>query len=333
MGDNDPKVTGAMGGRARALALSDEARAESARKAAAARWSLPRETHDGPLEIVPGLVISCSVLDNGKRVLATRGLSRLFGSRKTGTDKTGTGAPQPPPFLASSSLKPYLSEALIALLNEPIIYHRKVGGRTAYGYDCLVLPEVCKAIVAANRDGKLRASQQPLAVAAHAMLDALVGVAMVALIDEATGYQADRANDELQRILQAYVVAEMQPWLQRFPPEFFREAYKIMGWDYKPGSSRRPGYLGKMINDWIYRRLPAPVLPRLREVNPVINGHRRSKHHQHLTTSTGIPHLDKQVSAVTMLMKISRDRRQFEDNLVRAFGVSGDQLPLGTADE
>jgi hypothetical protein len=45
------------------------------------------------------------------------------------------------------------------------------------------------------------------------------------------------------------------------------------------------------------------------------------------------PHLDRQIISVMTLTRASRDRRQFEELLVRAFPVSGDQMPLGTATE
>jgi hypothetical protein len=325
----DPKVSGARGGHARAKAMTKAERSEAARKAVQERWSLPREQNSGVLELVPGVPIACAVLSNGMRVLSTRGVSRAFGSKKTGTDNTGTGAPQPPPFLTSKSLSPFLSEQLIALLNSPVIYLPKVGGRTAYGYDHSVFPMICKAIIAADRAGVLKTQQLGMVKAADAMLDALVGVAMVALIDEATGYQQDRARDELQTILKAYVNDAMLPWLARFPAEFFKQTYRLMKWDYKPGSAKHPGYVGKIINECIYERLPEPVLPKLRELNPVINGNRRRKHHQHLTEDTGIPHLDKQIASVTTLMAAAVDRNAFDEMLVRAFPKVREQIPLG----
>jgi P63C domain-containing protein len=292
----------------------------------------PREIAHGVLEIIPGNLIPCAVLDNEMRVLSTRGVSRAFGYKKTGTNLNRTGAPQPPPFLASLAVKPYLSDDLIVRLNSPRVYRPKKGGRTAYGYDHSVFPDICKAIVAADKAGKLKLlRQRPIAEFANAMLDALVGVAMVALIDEATGYQAERELDELQRLVKAYVVPVMLPWLKRFPSDFKKETYRLMRWKHNDTSTRTPRFMGKVINKWIYGRLPEPVLPELQRVNPAINGQRRAKHHQHLTPNTGIPHMDRQIVAVMALMRASRDRRQFEELLVRSFPVSGDQMPLGTA--
>lgn len=291
----------------------------------------PKEVAHGDVELIPGNFIPCAVLDNKMRVLSTRGVSRTFGYRKTGTDRTKTGAPQPPPFLAASALKPFLSENLIVLLNSPIEYQPKMGGRTAYGYDHSVFPAICKAIVAADRAGRLKSTQQPAARLASTMLDALVGVAMVALIDEATGYRDEVDDDEYQKLLKLYVLPEMRPWLRRFPPEFTELTFKLMRWKRNSKSTHTPRFMGKVINKWIYGRLPEPVLPELQRMNPPVNGRRRYRHHQGLTPDTGIPHLDRQISAVMVLMRASRDRRQFEELLIRAFPVSGDQMPLGTA--
>src|SRR5947199_6820514 len=87
------------GGRARAEALSPEARREIARRAAEARWSadggesskIPRETHDGIIKL-GNVEIQCSVLEDGTRVFSTRGVNRALGSKTTGapvTEKTG----------------------------------------------------------------------------------------------------------------------------------------------------------------------------------------------------------------------------------------------------
>ena len=47
-------------------------------------------------------------------------------------------------------------------------------------------------------------------------------VSIIALVDEATGYQYTREKDELQKILKAYIAEELLPWQKRFPDEFFK---------------------------------------------------------------------------------------------------------------
>lgn len=52
------------------------------------------------------------------------------------------------------------------------------------------------------------------------------------------------------------------------------------------------------------------------------------KHHQFLTVDTGSKHLDRQVSTVTTLMRISDTKEQFERLFERAFPPLQPRLPL-----
>jgi hypothetical protein len=57
------------------------------------------------------------------------------------------------------------------------------------------------------------------------------------------------------------------------------------------------------------------------------NGNRRAKLWQLLTVDTGIPHLDRQLTADLTLMQISETKKQFEDNWDKLFGKQP-RLPL-----
>jgi hypothetical protein len=219
-------------------------------------------------------------------------------------------------------------------LNSPTIYRQKTSG-IAYGYEADLLPKICGVILDAHKAGALRSTQQYLVDRAEVMIRAFATVGVIALIDEATGYQAERARDELQRLLEAYVVEEMRPWIPVFPEEFFRQVYRLQRWQYKEGTAKTPRYVGKLINEWIYKRLPKPVLPELQKRNPALDGRRRHKHHQFLTEDTGIPHLDRQIASVVTLMRISPNRDVFERHLVDAFPKPGDQghLPVFEEDQ
>lgn len=53
------------------------------------------------------------------------------------------------------------------------------------------------------------------------------------------------------------------------------------------------------------------------------------RHYQFLTGETGIPHLDKQIASITMLMPISEEPGDFEENFKKAFApVYQQRLPL-----
>jgi hypothetical protein len=171
-------------------------------------------------------------------------------------------------------------------------------------------------------------NQQHIILACDLLIRGLARVGIIALVDEATGYQEERAKDELCKILEAYISEELRPWTKMFGDEFFRQIYRLQGWEFKPGTARRTPYIGKLINKYVYDRLPPGVHAELRERNPVTaSGYRRYKHHQFLTADTGNKHLDQQISAVTLLMRISDNNKEFENNFDRAFSPQK-RLPL-----
>lgn len=323
------------GGKARAAALSREDRSEIAKLAAEKRWAdlagIPKETHTGVLKI-GDKEIPCSVLDNGLRVLSGSGVSKVMGSRKKGANvpaKDGSeSSPQLLPFLASSNVRPFIPDDLLAPLISPIRYRAVRGGR-ALGYEATLLPRICEAILDAHKAGVLRSTQRYLADTAELLMRGLARVGIIALVDEATGYQADRAKDELIKILEAYISKELLPWTRRFPREFFEEIYRLNDWRFIPGSLRGPRYVGKLINQLVYKKLPPGVLEELQRKNPVQeDAHRRHKHHQFLTEDVGNRHLDKQITAVMTLMRAAEDKTTFRRLFERVFRVKGQQLAI-----
>jgi hypothetical protein len=278
-------------------------------------------THSGTLKI-GDREINCAVLEDGTRVVSQATLLTALGRARRAKHAAG-GA-----VLFASNLVPFVSPALEESLRDAIQYTMPSGGK-AVGYRAELLPAVCEVYLDASHAGKLLASQEPALRAAEILLRGLARVGVTALVDEATGYQEVRARHELQKILEAYVQAELRPWVRAFPDEFFREIYRLQGWDYKAGTSKRTPYVGKLVNRYVYEQLPAGVLDELRRANPKNErGHRPRKHHQHLTADTGNTHLDRQISTVTTLMRISDNKHQFETLFERAFPPIAPRLPL-----
>ncbi len=320
------KLGASKGGRARAARLSSDERSRVARDAAEARWgrSVASATHEGEL-IIGDKRIECAVLDDGTRVISQ-------GTVLTALDRAPTMGRRDrtegrPPFLSAANLQPFIGGELTELY-EPIEY-RPSRGRRSVGYRAEILPLICEVYLDARNEGVLLSTQQSTAKAAEILIRGLARVGIVALVDEATGYQEVRARQELQRILEAYVQAEFRPWVRRFPNDFFREIYRLQGWEFRPGTSKRTPQVGKLIRHYVYEQLPECVLEELDKMNPTNDkGQRPRKHHQHLTEGTGNTHLDRQISTVTTLMRIARDREEFEDLFERAFPPPQPKLPL-----
>lgn len=329
---HDPRQTGALGGKTRAARMTASERSTAASRAARAHWAKPRATHTGVIKI-GDIEIDCAVLADKRRIVNDAAFQKALGRSGAGGQTyrrraAQSGIDQLPIYVALKRLKQFIPPGF----SVSTVSYIKPGGGTATGVEAVVIPAVCSIWLAARREGRLMKQQLPTAARAEIINDALATVGIIALIDEATGYQAERERDELEKILlKAYVVPVMRPWLPRFPLEFLKEVHRLMRWQYSEGTTQGPRFVSKVINEWIYKRLPKPVLPELQRLNPVINGHRRAKHHQHLTEDTGIPHLDRQIGTVIAFMRASHDRREFEELMVRAFPVHGDQMPLGTA--
>jgi len=315
------------GGVARAQRLSPQERSAIAKNAAEGRWgrSVLPALKDGDL-VIGGRTISCAVLDGGVRVISQATLlSSLDRNRRAKGRRDGDAGT----VLFAANLRPFIPADLDTKLRNPIAYTPTAGGR-ALGYPAEVLPEVCDVYLSAREiPNQLLKSQEPAATAAEILMRGLARVGIVALVDEATGYQEVRTSQELQAILEAYVQTELRPWIRMFPPEFFKDIYRIHGWEYKANTTRRTPQVGKLINKWIYEQLPPGVLEELQRINPrTERGYRVHKHHQHLTADTGNIQLDKQISTVMTLMRISRDKAEFHQLFERAFPPPQAKLPF-----
>lgn len=328
------------GGLARAEKLTSEARREIARTAAEARWlkadperaHLPRAVYgadDRPL-VIGDMVLPCFVLDDERRVLTAGGMQQAMRIAAGGSMVKGMSRLEL--FASGKIISPFISSDLADRVRNPIIFLTPTGQK-AYGYEAEVLVELCEAVLAARAEGKLQGQQRPIAQQCELIIRGLARVGIVALVDEATGFQEARKRDALHRILEEYIAPELMPWTKRFPSSFYQEIFRLHGWEYDPGSVRRPGVVGKFTNTYIYERLPPGVLDELRAVNPKDeNGRRRAKHHQYLTEAVGHPHLDRQIIAATALMRASTSWTQFKNLFDRAFPRSNTQFELLTDD-
>lgn len=313
---------GAIGGKKRAEVLPPEKRKEIAQQAAAARWSLPRATHEGDLAIPGVTALRVANLEDGRRVLISKAFLAALGRPWKGTYKRT----ERPNFIDAKNLDPFISNELLSVL-DPIEY-LSLRGQKVTGYRAELLPLVCEAYLRARDADALTPSQEPIASFAEALVRGLAQTGIIALVDDATGYTKVRARDELQAILAAYISPELLPWTKRFPDSFYEELHRVRGWQYKPGNPSRNGYIGKLTKALVYDPLPRGVIQELERRNPYIPAKRRRKHlhHQLLTEDIGNPHLEKQIVSVTTLLRVSDDWAEFIRHFGRAFPPGPDDL-------
>ena len=233
-----------------------------------------------------------------------------------------------PHFLAFESLKPFVEKHL-GDLQSIVVKYKTEKGAVAHGIKAEIIPKICEVWLDAEEAGGLGKRQKLIAAKAKLLIRGLAHVGIVALVDEATGYQEVRNKEALQSLLDAFLRHELAAWAKRFPDEFYKEMFRLRGLSWNKLSTKRPIYIGKFTNDLVYERLAPGVLAELENRNPKDERGRRShKHHQWLTEDVGNPALSQHLHAVIGLMRASTSWDGFKALLDKAFPKRGDVLQL-----
>lgn len=313
----------ARGGHARARSLSDEERRSIASDAAKKRWAQrepppspgqrPRALPEYVGEInLAGIRLPCAVVQgpNGvQRVLTEHGITQaLLGSRSGASKRLKKAASEEgdllPIFVAPGQLAEFIDRDLIEGPLRPIDYEE--GQRVVRGYDAAILPAVCNVWLRAREHGKLQAQQLPKAQKAEILLRALAETGIVALIDEATGYERVRPQNALQAYLEMLVRKELAAWVKRFPDEFYENIYKLKGWVWPGMGKNRYSVVSHYTRDLVYERLAPGVLEELERLTPKdARGNRSNKFHQWLTEDVGHPMLAQHLHTLMMFQRLA----------------------------
>ncbi len=327
MSSKDASTGKAKGGYARAESLTSEERKGIAQRAARARWSkpLPKAEYKGFITI-GDYELPCFVLNDGRRVISGRGMTGAIGMKGRGQ---GTSR------IASLLRKKSFDNNDLALaIENPLVFDSGAPLPTQ-GYEAPILVQLCEAVLAANDSSQLRTEEeQRYYRACYVLTRAFAKVGIIALVDEATGYQRDRANDALARILEAFIAKELQPWVRTFPADYYQELFRLRGLDFPRDTVQRPQYFGVLTNDIVYRRIAPGVLKELQNVVPRNEaGRPTAKYFQKLTTNIGYPKLREHLGAVVAVMKLSSDYQDFISKLDRIKPRYGETMELPFDDE
>ena len=292
---------------------------------------------DHPL-VLGELEIPCYVLEDGQRVLVQGAMIKALGMSHGGSnrDRYASGD-RLARFAHNKSLEAFMSDSLREKIEHPLRFKTPHGSK-ANGYEATVLADLCETVLQARDAGRLQSQQQHIAVQCDILIRGFARVGIIALVDEATGYQEFRARQALEEILQQYISTELMKWVKTFPDEFYRELYRLRGLTYHQVSTKRPAYLGKITNDIVYSRLAPGVLEELQRITPKgKSGGRKHKFHQRLTSDVGHPKLQEHLLSVITLMKASPNYDYFYRLLQRALPrldiPTNLQLPLEYDDE
>lgn len=310
------------GGHARAEKLSAEKRREIAKSAAASRWDkekdVPRAAYTGTLDI-GDMSFPCSVLSNGDRILTQSdfmtGMGMYYSGWVSKNRPAEDVAADVPQFLSFKSLKPFVDRHL-GDLQSIIVKYRTERGNLAHGIKADIIPKICDVWLDAEEEGSLGVRQKKIAAKAKLLIRGLARVGIIALVDEATGYQRDRTADALSRILEAFIAKDLQPWVKTFPDEYYEQLFRLRGLNYPIDSVKRPQYFGHLTNDIIYKRLAPAVLDELKKTTPKSPKGRLKEHlHRRLTPDLGHPKLREHMASIVTAMKLSNSYDDFRSKL------------------
>lgn len=319
---------GKKGGKARAKKLSKDERTAIAKKAAESRWGAVA-THMGELEIGES-TLDCAVLEDGRRVLSLRGVGRALQRTSGGRDyRLRNEAEHPlPVWVSQPRVAPFVSPELAEKLTKPIAYRMPQGG-LAYGVEASLLTDICDVWLKARQAGVLHPTQLATAQRAEILVRGLAQTGIIALVDEATGYQFQRARNALAEILEAFCTRELAQWAKTFPDEYYVQLFRLKGKNVRLLSTKKPQWMGSVTNNLVYQRLAPGVLEELRRLNPKNEkGRRRARHHQYLTRDVGHPKLKEHIAQLIVLMRASVDWDMFKMLLERSLPRMGDNLIL-----
>lgn len=272
-----------------------------------ARWPGVLAVHDDELP--------CYVLDDGRRAITRTGaLNFLTGGKGGGNLESYLRVKVLEPFLP-----PDLEEQFVDI-TIPQVVNKNVQAMSASAFI-----DICRAYARARDTGApLTESQTVIAIRASILLAAFAKTGIEAAIDEATGYQYERASDALQTKLKLFLEEEMRPWEKTFPDELWIQFGRLTRW--RGPIHERPKYWGKLVMELVYEYLDPDVADWLKNHAPEPR-HGRN-YHQWLSGQYGLRKLMEHIWMLIGLASACHDMAELRERMAEKFGREGVQLRL-----
>lgn len=286
-------------------------------------------THEGKI-VIGEMELPCYVLEDGTRVLSGRGMQNALKMVDETDETSGSRLGR---YLGQKSLKPFIYK-------EKTLDHYKSlecykGTQKISGYEATILVDICDAFLEARNTISLSPRQKIIADQCEILVRGFARVGIVALVDEATGYQYDRERFELQKILSAYISDEILKWQLTFTDDFYKEVYRLWQLPFIPKYIKtKPSFIGKLTTKYIYDFLPKGVVEQIKEqTGKTKSGNWKYKWHQSLTPEIGKEHLKKQIIEVTTLMSIAESKEHFNSLFLQKYKKVAPQLVMEFEEE
>ena len=156
---------------------------------------------DGQLKI-GDMVFPCAVLSDGTRILTETQFMKTMGIYRSGRSVRETPNWRCTVALVSGLQEP---QAICRTTSRRRArtgrFRTKSGNISSSGIPADIIPKICEVWMDAHVAGVLGPTQERIALKAEVLLRGLARVGIIAMVDEATGFQADRARDAWRRFL------------------------------------------------------------------------------------------------------------------------------------
>ncbi|MGY4663208.1 hypothetical protein ACVWZ9_004002 [Pseudomonas chlororaphis] len=273
--------------------------------------SLPFAKWRGKIDL-GGDELDVYVLNTEARVIALRSAIKSISKTESGN----LGA-----YIGVSSIKPYVNSDLI--LGELLDFSIPGTQFTGRGMTTEHFELICRGYVQALYEGApLTDRQKEIAIKCAVLTAGLTRTGLDALIDEATGYQYERAEDALQVKLRAFIAEELRAWEKTFPDELWEEFGRLTGW--ATPLQTRPKWWGKLVIELIYDTLDADVAAYLKANKPPAGVH----WHRQLTENLGVRQLVSRCWEVIGVSKTCDNIHELRQRVAQHYGKKPVQMTM-----
>lgn len=252
------------------------------------------------------VTVDCYVLEDGSRVISCRATVKALADVESGNLSS---------YIDINPLRSYIDARSIL---EKMVEFRVPGSslRMAKGISAENFLDICRAYVFALNASQLATERQKtIGIKCAMLLASCAKVGLIALVDEATGYQQVRDEDELQFKLKLFLAEEMREWEKTFPDELWEQFGRLDQW--KHPLQNRPKWWGKLVMELIYEALDPDVAKNLRENKPTPR--HGQNYHQWLTENYGLQRLVAHINQVIGLAKTCESIQELRDLIAHHF--------------
>lgn len=305
------------GGIARRNALTPQEMKAIAQRGAAARWGKPLiATNKGNFLEQFGIDVDCYVLNDAIR---TAVISQTGMGKAIGLSSRGNALPR---FLSSKAMSETVGAELGGKFRNPLKFQWGSGGAEqppaeVHGYDATMLIDLCRAIVRADTEGKLKPQQKKLASNASVIIGASAKSGIRDLVYALAGY--DQSADQVIQAFRLYVQEEAKKYEREFPPELYAAWHKL--YQIPVPERGKPWQFLHLTVNHIYVPLAQSngrILELLRALK-ARHGDRQKKLFQFLN-EVGARALRLQIGRVWEMAESAISRTEYESKIVSRFG-------------